>query len=61
MTRTNASGSFGHVGDFKSKGKVTLFNVGSSFSYKTGINGSRRCTLYPPLSVSAPFYWFLRL
>ena len=32
----------------KKKGKVTLFNVGSSFSYKTGINGSRRCALYPP-------------
>ena len=29
------------------KGKVTLFNVGSSFSYETGINGSRRCALYP--------------
>ena len=36
--------------DFKKvkKGKVTLFNVGSSFSNKTGINGSRRCALYPP-------------
>ena len=32
--------------------KVTLFNVGSSFSYETGINGSQRCALYPlPLSV----------
>ena len=31
----------------KVKGKVTLFNVGSSFSYETGINGSRRCALYP--------------
>ena len=30
------------------KGKVTLFNVGSSFSDETGINGSRRCTLHPP-------------
>mgnify|MGYP000061351637 CR=1 FL=1 len=38
------------------KGKVTLFNVGSSFSYETGINGSRRCALYPPTSESAPFY-----
>ena len=37
---------------FSGKGKVTLFNVGSSFSYETGINGSRRCALYPlPLSV----------
>ena len=34
------------------RGRVTLFNVGSSFSYETGINGSRRCALYPlPLSV----------
>ena len=24
------------------KGKVTLFNVGSSFIYEAGINGSRR-------------------
>ena len=32
----------------KGKGKVTLFNVGSSFSYETGINGTRRCSLYPP-------------
>ena len=33
-------------------GKVTLFNVGSSFSYEAGISGSRRCALYPlPLSV----------
>ena len=32
--------------------KITLFNVGSSFSYETGINGSQRCALYPlPLSV----------
>ena len=31
------------------KVKVTLFNVGSSFSpYGTAINGSRRCALYPP-------------
>ena len=36
----------------KKKGKVTLFNVGSSFSYETGINGSRRCALYPPLPLS---------
>ena len=35
----------------KGKGKVTLFNVGSSFSYETGINGSRRCALYSPASV----------
>ena len=34
------------------KGKVTIFKVGSSFSYETGINGSRQCALYPlPLSV----------
>ena len=45
----------------KSKGKVTLFNVGSSFSYEAGINGSRRCALYPPPSVSAPFYGYLKL
>ena len=38
----------------KGKGKVTLFNVGSSFSYEAGINGSRRCALYPTPSVSAP-------
>ena len=43
------------------KGKVTLFNVGSSFSYETGINGSRRCALYPSASVSAPFYGYSRL
>jgi len=43
------------------KGKVTLFNVGSSFSYETGINGSRRCALYPPASVSAPFYGYSKL
>ena len=30
------------------KGKVTILNVGSSFSYESGINGSRRCALYPP-------------
>ena len=34
------------------KGKVTLFNIGSSFSCETGINGSRRCALYPPLPLS---------
>ena len=45
----------------KGKGKVTLFNVGSSFSYETGINGSRRCALYPPASVSAPFYGYSKL
>ena len=45
----------------KGKGKVTLFNVGSSFSYEAGINGSRRCVLYPPPSVSAPFYGYLKL
>ena len=45
----------------KGKGKVTLFNVGSSFSYEAGINGSRRCGLYPPPSVSAPFYGDLKL
>ena len=43
------------------KGKVTLFNVGSSLSYETGINGSRRCALYPPTSVSAPFYGYSKL
>ena len=45
----------------KGKGKVTLFNVGSSFSYETGINGSRRCALYPPASVSAPFYGYSKV
>ena len=34
----------------KGKGKVTLFNVGSSFSYEAGINESRRRALYPPPS-----------
>ena len=43
------------------KGKVTLFNVSSSFSYEAGINGSRRCALYPPPSVSAPSYGYLKL
>ena len=33
----------------KGKGKVTLFNVGSSFRYETGINGRRWCALYPCL------------
>ena len=42
------------------KNKETLFNVGS-FSCETGINGSRRCTLYPPASVSAPFYGYSKL
>ena len=41
--------------------KVTLFDVGSPFSYETGINGSRRCALYPPVSVSAPFCWYSKL
>ena len=42
--------------NFKVK-SVTIFkNVGSSFSYETGISGSRLCVLYPPPSVSAPFY-----
>ena len=27
------------------KGKISLFNTGGSFSYETGINGSRRCAL----------------
>ena len=40
----------------KKKVKVILFNFGSSFSYETGISGSRRCALHPPASVSAPFY-----
>ena len=36
----------------KGKGHF-LFNVGSSFSTnETAINGSRRCTLYPPLPLS---------
>ena len=43
------------------QGKVTLFNVGSSFSYEAGINGSWRCALYPPPSVSAPLYRYLKL
>ena len=43
------------------RGKVTLFNVGSSFSNETGINGSRRYALYPPASVSAPFYGYSKL
>ena len=49
--------------DFKKvkKGKVTLFNVGSSFSNETGISGSRRYALYPPASVSAPFYGYSKL
>ena len=38
-----------------------LFNIGSSFSYEAGINGNRRCALYPPPSVSAPFYGYLNL
>ena len=42
--------------DRNCKGKVTLFNVGSSFSYETGINGSQWHALYPLASVSAPFY-----
>ena len=45
----------------KVKSKVNLFNVGSSFSYETGINGSRRCAFYPPPSVSAPFHGYLKL
>ena len=40
--------------------KVTLFNVGSSFSYEPGINGSQQCALYPRPSVSAPFYSHLK-
>ena len=36
------------VRQVKGKGKVTLFNVGNSFTYETAINGSRRCALYPP-------------
>ena len=43
------------------KGEVTLFNFGSSISNETGINESRRCALYPPASVSAPFYGCSRL
>ena len=34
--------------NFCFKGKGTLFIVGSSFSYETGINGSRRCALHLP-------------
>ena len=45
----------------KGKGKVTSFIVGSSFSHETGINGSRRCALYPPASDSAPFYGYSKL
>ena len=41
--------------------QVNLFNVGSSFSYETGVNGSRRCAFYPPPSVSAPFHGYLKL
>lgn len=42
------------------KGKVTLFYVGSSFSCQNGINGN---PLHPPppSSVSAPFYGYLKL
>ena len=47
--------------EVKVKGKVTLFNVGSCFSYETGIIGSRRCALYPSASVSAPFYGYSKL
>ena len=36
----------------KGKGKVTLFNITSSFSYETGINGSRRRRPLPPLPLS---------
>ena len=43
------------------KGKGNLFNVGSSFSYETGVNGSRRCALYSPASVSAPFYGYSKI
>ena len=44
------------------KSNVTLFNVGSSFSYETGMNGSRRpCALSPPLSIRAPFYGYLKI
>ena len=43
--------------------KALPYNVASSLSCETGINGSRRCTLYPPSSlppsISAPFYGYL--
>ena len=45
----------------KKKVKSLLFNVGSSFSCETGINGSRRCALYPSASVSALFYGYSKL
>ena len=45
--------------------KVTLFNVGGFFSYEAGINGSLTVCplppLYPPPSVSASFYVYLKL
>ena len=59
---TNLSSEYGFSKrQIGKKGKVTLFNVGSSFSYEASINGSRRCALYPPPSVSAPFYGYLKL
>ena len=45
----------------KGKGEGNLFNVGSSFSYETGVNGSGRCALYSPASVSAPFYGYSKI
>ena len=39
------------------KGKVTLFNVGSSFSYETGINGSWQCALHPPSLRQCSVLW----
>jgi len=45
LSTVRAASSLGLVGSVTSdwvKGNVTLFNVGSSFSHKTGINGSRR-------------------
>ena len=35
------------TGALKGKGKGTLFNVGSSFSYETDINGIQWCALHP--------------
>ena len=36
----------------KKKGKVTLFNVGSSFSYETGINMEADGAAFTPLPLS---------
>ena len=49
-TKTNHTLYARYLPRFKGK------NAGSSFTYETDINGSRRCALYPPTSKSAPFY-----